>query len=468
MIHRSLKLTILALTGVLLLSSCPSPVESLDDKNDITGFKAFYLSPDINGNLSDVVIGEIEEDSVLLMVPGYRDNSRFSPSFDTDAETVMVGNQQQWSGQSWLDFSEPVEYTLITKGGKETDVTVSVIFTGVWQDLGGSLGGYSPKVGNYNGVIPFMTCLNGGVLSGNYLNLGDYTWYTPLSYSSAYSNALAIVGNTVFVPSVGSATPSLINLTVYYNNIQYYESNTPTQYTVSYPASGNIESLAAYSRDIDQVYLSFINSTNNRYPEMIRYYYDSGSIAFVYESMGFIETRPASSLTAAVSYGGIYAAVTYQDDTNTISLYQHGGSWSLLDVLPVSNSIVKAMIFDDRNNRLVIVTANPNSDTSKADINVYSYDMNDGTLLTIINPLTLNVPVADLIDVAWGNESVLVATRQDCYETSEAGWIHLGGGPYYDSPAPYFSVSAEPEGSRRYLAYTDSSGTNTHLRYLER
>ena len=462
MIRKIHKLYFLAFGALILLLSCPNPVESLDKEDDVAGFKAFYLSPDQNYSINEVVIGEIEEDSVLLVVPGNSNNSSFCPSFDTDAETVLVGNQQQWSGQSWVDFSSPVEYTLITAGGKEYTVTVSVFFTGLWEDMGSSLSGYSPRIGMFNGVFPFISYLDSYYMYGDYLNLADYSWNNQCNYYAPYSissNALAIAGNTVFAPTVTDTTLSQIDLFVYYN----YASYTP-----SYYATGNIESLSAYTRNSNEVFVSFINSTDNRAPEIVRFYYDDYDYTFYSDPLGIIEYRPASSLTAAVSGSGVYAAVTYEDDTSSISLYQYGGSWNSLGSLPVSNHIVKGMIFDDWNYTLIIVAAAPNSDSSKTNIKVYSYDLNNSSWESLISPLTLDVSVAQKIEVAWGNESVLVATNQDCYESDEAGWVHLGGGHYYDSPAPYFSITADQNGNKRYIVYTDSTGYNTYLRYVER
>ncbi len=464
MIRQTLKFLIPSLGALLLLLSCPSPVDSLDEKDDVAGFKAFYLSPDINGNLSEVVIGDVNEDSVVLMVPGNSDNSRLSPSFDTDAETVMVGNQQQWSGQSWLDFSEPVEYTLISKGGKETDVTVSVVFTGSWNTLGSSFSGYDPQfIWNYDNNNLIISFIDGSMIGYKYFNslAGDLVNIGATFGGNVLTFAAGVSGNIFLNAYYNNST---LDFDFYYTN---YDSSTYTwtwTYSNLYTATAPTTEMQLFPTDSSNAYLLFTDNAT-RYPYMVHQDYFN----YITTLLASPEIRAVSSFRGALSSMGLIAAATYLDDTGTIYLYQYiGTAWNHLASLPISNLIVKDLIYDDWNGRFIIVAASPNSsNTSRTDINVYSCDINEGSWETLIDPLILNVPVADTIEVAWGNESVLVATRQDCYETSDAGWVHLGGGPYYDSPAPYFSVAAESEGSRRYIAYTDTSGF-TYLRYLER
>ena len=468
MIRPTLKTLFLGIGLLFLLLSCPNPIKPVEEEGGTVGFDAFYLSPDQNTNLSDIVIGEIEDDQVILVVPANSDNSYFCPSFETDAARVLVGDTEQYSGVSWLNFSNPVEYTLISAGGDESVVTVSVMFTGSWQDLGSYIYGYAPQIGMYNGFFPFVTYheYSYGTMDGQYFNLANYTWnslYSTFGSSSTTSHALAIAGDAVFIPTVTSTSPSQIDLYIYYSYFGYY-----WDVPYSYSGSGDIKSLAAYTRDSNDVYLSF---TDNNYPVIVRY----DVYSYYGETLGYtpIEYRPASSLTAAISYSGIYAAVTYEDDTGYITLYQYDesyGYWNTVATLPIANHIVKGMIYDDWNGRLIIVAATPNSgDSSQTDINIYSCYTYNSSWESLIDPLTLDVSIADEIVITWGSETVLVATNQDCYETDEeAGWIHLGGGSYYDSPSPYFSVTADQNTDRRYIAYTDTSGYYTYFKYIER
>ncbi len=460
------KLFVLIWGVLFLLLSCPSPVKSLDEEDYVPEFNAFYLSPSINGSISDVVIGDIDEDSVVLVVPGSgSSNTWFCPSFDTDAATVMVGNQEQRSGESWLDFSDPVEYTLISAGGISSTVTVEIIFSGIWQYSYMLGGAQSPQLGIINGMYPYFV-YESGLMGGYYYDsLNSYWDYLDTSYYTFGSGSYpylgaAEYGNTVFVIAYESAS---MWLEPYSWSYGLWSSSWG-----SYGLSGSISDINVYTRDSYQPYISYINTADNSYPEMV--FFNTGSDNNG-RLMGYapIEYRSATSLMASVSYSGIYAATTYQDDSDTIYLYRFDEGyeyWYSETTLAVSGALVEGLFYDQEDNSLELAVSVQNSDDpSKTDLTFYRFEFNSYSWEHQPYDLTLSVVQGSEIQIVQGEDSFLVATDQYCYELIQDYWVELGGGPYISTPALSFSVSYG-ENNRIYVGYETAS--DLYIYYLER
>ncbi|MEY4608703.1 MAG: hypothetical protein RL625_920 [Gemmatimonadota bacterium] len=120
-------------SGMALLfigcSSSTEPVESVAPE-----LTAFSLSRGVNPSLPAGLVGEIRGDTIRLVTPSVIAVDSLVPTFAAnDSEvTVRVGTAVQRSGQTAVNFTAPVTYTVVARSGAERRYVVDVVvFTGL-------------------------------------------------------------------------------------------------------------------------------------------------------------------------------------------------------------------------------------------------------------------------------------------------------------------------------------------------
>ncbi len=79
-------------------------------------FTEFALKKEHNPSLKeDVIAKQNEKGELYLTVKS--NNALYTPSFSTEAKEVLINGKKQESGVSKVDFTEPVQYTLVSKEG---------------------------------------------------------------------------------------------------------------------------------------------------------------------------------------------------------------------------------------------------------------------------------------------------------------------------------------------------------------
>ena len=110
-------------------SSSTEPVESVAPE-----LTAFSFSRGVNPSLSADLVGEIRGDTIRLVTPSVIAIDSLVPAFVTNdpGMTVRVGTTVQRSGQTKVNFTAPVTYTVVSRAGAERRYVVDVVvFTGL-------------------------------------------------------------------------------------------------------------------------------------------------------------------------------------------------------------------------------------------------------------------------------------------------------------------------------------------------
>ncbi|TPE42369.1 NHL repeat-containing protein [Pontibacter mangrovi] len=119
--------SLMALLLLVLASSCK-------DKEDVKPnaakeFASFSLSASLNEGVEEDVEGVISGDKIVLKAPNTAILSALVPSFETSSERsiVTIGNQVQVSGESVVDLTAPVTYTITAEDNTTKNYTVEVV-----------------------------------------------------------------------------------------------------------------------------------------------------------------------------------------------------------------------------------------------------------------------------------------------------------------------------------------------------
>ena len=470
---RMIKYFFLYILAALLLFSCPSPVDKSDDSSadhSNAVFESFYLAPQFNTNLNETVIGEIGEDTILLVVPGSVDNSLFVPSYDTNAVTVTVDGEVQSSGGSYQDFSGSTEYVLTSESGDVHSYTVTMIHTGEWYHMEGSPVGEGslPQIGFLHGIFPELLYMDSGSgqLRSLYFNAFDSSFWVPFSGTghfgvaniTQYSSRNA--DGPVWAAYINDALPDSVQL-YKYDSAGGWLDVTPMPLGITSPA-GSMSLFSAYH---DSVCLSLINGADSlKRAELWQFnggWFQIGG--------GSLSDDTAVSLCAAELNSGIWAAATYEEYPDSLYLYQYSydtGTW-IFETVALSSYRVLSLFQDEDTGRPLLVASCVNDgDVSQIDINWLSWEAENSRFTDFVPPLTLPVALTDPLDPVLYNTTPLVATSSSVYEYINEGWRELGGGAYCDPPASSFSVAAASEGIR-FVAYQDSGTSEIRIKMVE-
>lgn len=84
-----------------------------------------FSSFSINGSAADNLYAEF----IDVQLPYGTDVTKLKPSFQSPGNTVMVNGEEQTSGESEIDFSNPVVYSIVTEEGVEYKHVVSISYS---------------------------------------------------------------------------------------------------------------------------------------------------------------------------------------------------------------------------------------------------------------------------------------------------------------------------------------------------
>jgi len=113
------------LLAILFFTSCSKSVTEGDSKEDLIEITSFTITSGLNPSLyADIVL---EEDNGLFkgQIPSYI-SKKLIPVFSTNAVKVWVGDVEQVSGVTEVDFSNAVKYTFLGAKGGEKEITVQL------------------------------------------------------------------------------------------------------------------------------------------------------------------------------------------------------------------------------------------------------------------------------------------------------------------------------------------------------
>ncbi len=466
----------LYILAALLLFSCPSPVSKSDDSSDEDDktadaiFESFYLAPQFNTSLDETVIGEIGEDSILLVVPGSADNTMFIVSYDTDAVTVTVDGNVQTSGNSSQDFSGSVEYSLTSESGNVHTYTVSMIHTGEWNHMEGSPVGMGslPQIGFLHGIFPELIYLDSvsTQLRSLYFNAFDSSFWVPFSGTghfgvpsiTQYSSRNA--DGPVWAAYINNALPDSLQLYKFDSGSGWMDV-APMPLVITGPA----DSLNLFSAYHDSVCLSLINGADSlKRAELWQF---NGAWSQI--GGGALSDDTAVSLCAAELNTGIWAAATYEEYPDSLYLYQYNygtGIWSF-ETVALSSYLVHSLFQnEDTGQPLLVASCVNGEDPSQVDIKWLSWDPENSGFTDFVSPLTLPAALTDPLDPVFYDNTPLIATSGSVYEYINEGWRELGGEAYCDPPASSFSVAAASEGIR-FVSYQDSDTLEIRIKMVE-
>ena len=473
---RMIKRFFLYLLAALLLFSCPNPVSKSDDSSDeddeASGavFESFYLAPQFNTSLNETVIGEIGEDTILLVVPGSADTSLFIASFDTNAVTVTVNGEVQTSGGSYQDFSGATEYVLTSESGDVHTYSVSMIHTGEWHHMEGSPVGVGslPQMGLLHGFFPELLYLDSGSgqLRSLYFNAFDSSFWVPFSGTghfgvpniTQYSSANA--DGPVWAAYTNDVLPDSVQLYKYDPSGGWMDV-APIPLGITGPA-GSLNLFSAYH---DSVCLSLISGADSlKRAELWQF---NGAWSQI--GGGSLSDDTAVSLCAAELSSGIWAAATFEEYPDSLYLYQYNyetGTW-FLETVALSSYLAHSLFQDENTGQPLLVASCLNGDDSnQIDINWLSWDPENRAFTDFVPPLTLPMALTDPLDPVFSDNTPLIATSGSVYEYINEGWRELGGEAYSDSPASSFSVVAASEGVR-FVSYQDSDTSEIRIKMVE-
>lgn len=110
---------------ILFFTSCSKSVTEGETKEDLIEITSFTITSGLNHSLNSDII--LEEDNGFLkgQIPSYI-SKKLIPIFNTNAVKVLIGHVEQVSGETEVDFSNTVTYTLIGSNGGKREVTVQL------------------------------------------------------------------------------------------------------------------------------------------------------------------------------------------------------------------------------------------------------------------------------------------------------------------------------------------------------
>lgn len=460
----------MALTGVLFLFSCSNPVASAENNGDFF-LESFFLSTTLNSSLSSIVIGEIENYVVILPIPSDSFSPYYIPEFVSSAQSVLVAGQEQISGESGQDFSNPVDYTFISSSGKTTVYTVEAIFLGSWNEMEGSPVGTGVGTGAQvqmdlkHGIFPHLVYMdNAFLLSGRYFDAFTNPYWMnmggPFGSANILSFSLDSSDSGPWAAAVSSGSPNAVTLMQYENPGSWNVMGSSV-----FMDGPDLGSLKVFTDNNSMVYLSVIDSYGSgNQPEVWSY-----NGIWNHHGGGPLSTMSASSFVADILSGTLLAAASYYDDPDHLYLYQYDwdtDSW-ISSTIAKSGHLVQELYYDEETGHLIIVTLSVNSDdNSQSDVNWLSWDQSTGSVDDLVDPLTVDMAYTEAISLCGGSSSPLVATNEYVYEYLGGDWRTLGDGSYCNTPSLSFSVAVSSLGYR-FIAYQDSGSYDIIVKMLE-
>lgn len=456
-------------TAVLFLFSCSNPVSSSDD-GDSSLIEAFYLTTTLNGSLSSIVIGEINQYKIVLPIPSDSSSSYYIPEFSGSYQSVTVNGIDQLSGESGHDFSNPVEYKVISSGGATAVYTVKAVFLGEWSELGTMplSSAISPLINCRNDVFPYVLYITdpGGMMSGQYYNnFENPSWQImDAVFGSAVIDKYAALNtnNAIWVAAVNTGFPDRIYLYKFDSSTFIWSAEGFWDF------DGPVGSLHLFSTDDYNFYLSFIDDVGGmNQPEI--WFYNTGDFSMSQLGNAPLSSNSTASFTAGTTGYSIKAAAVYDTEPDTIYLYEYDwsdDSW-YTNSFYLEGQTMEGFSYDTENWKTILVTHSENSeDSSLTDINYYSLDTYDGSWSEYLPSLSIEMALTDPLGLDWFENRPLVASSQWLYEYIEGQWRTLGNGYFSDSPSSSISVKAMVQGYR-FIAYQDPSGSNVYVKMLE-
>ncbi|OQY35226.1 MAG: hypothetical protein B6241_01645 [Spirochaetaceae bacterium 4572_59] len=464
------KFLLMALTGVLFLFSCSNPVTSSEDDGDIL-LESFFLNTTLNPALSSIVMGEIENYEVILVISTDSSLSYYVPEFVSSAQSVLVDGQEQVSGESGQDFSNPVDYTFISSSGKTTVYTVEAIFLGFWNEMDGSPVGTAVgtaaqvKIDLKQGVFPHLIYMdNALLLSGKYYDAYNNPYWVNMGGPFGSANILSFssqsTDSSIWTAAVSSGSPNAVSLIKYQDPGNWTAMGLPV--FLDGPDLGNLK---VFAENDFAAYISVIDSYgSSNQPEVWSY-----NGIWNHHGGGPLSSMSASSFVADLIDGQLIAAASYNDDPDNIYLYYYDWDFDIWypSTIAKPGHLVRELYRDEETNDLIMVTVSVNSnDSSLSDVNWLSWDMDSNSVSDYVEPLTLYINPTDPLALYFSDNTPLLATDQYVYEYIKGGWRTLGNGPYCDTPSLAFSIVASSLGSR-FIAYQDSGSYDVIVKMLK-
>ncbi|GAA5221242.1 hypothetical protein GCM10025777_18720 [Membranihabitans marinus] len=106
----------------MVLFSC----EKDDVLSDAKDFTSYTLTASQNAGIDTDVVGQISGTTISIKIPNSANITSLIPSFETSGikNIVRINGTVQVSGQTTVDFSSPVTYTIVAEDGSEKTYTV--------------------------------------------------------------------------------------------------------------------------------------------------------------------------------------------------------------------------------------------------------------------------------------------------------------------------------------------------------
>jgi len=434
------------------MTSCALPSDSKKTDLLAVDFLSFQLTTGDNPGLPSSVNGTIDGDHIYLnypdsLIPGFY----WIPRFDTDAVSVEIDGQPQYSGAGAVDFSNPVTYTLTSSSGGIKQVTVELVLNGGWQDMGinpavpAGPGIYNIRNGLLLNVNPYVVFMDSAAtLRAFILGVDDGNWAE--DYSTAPPAGMVSFDTITWKSSIWS---------VYETNVGNVESQfsvpSPLPAVPPYTWSGaellmvtaGTKDLQVFNGSEDRIFAAWIEDPSVTSVPVVWTRDSAGP----WVQVGGGITGFHADTMAAVSGGGteLYLVCTFAENPGTLQMFKYRyveDDWQWTtdagSLFKEDEQEVFDLFYDTNRQTPVVFTLLPSRDDPgfyELRALYWSKTAALWTNLNSITPLTVSAGSVPSLSVSWYENIPSVAAGSSVLTWKEGRWQTVGSQYTSDTPA---------------------------------